>query len=52
MSILMEFAINTEGKPDVISNKRKLMRWIGKCYEDITGDEEGFEDSKGKVKYI
>ena len=33
--VLMQCGINTEGKPDVICNKCKLMRWIQKDYEDI-----------------
>ena len=48
ISILTLFGINTEGKPNVICNKRKLMRWIQKGYEDIMGDEE--RDLEAKVK--
>ena len=50
ISVLMQLGINTEGKPDVICNKRKLMQWIQKGYEDIMGDEEG--DLEGKVKHL
>ena len=30
--------INTEWKPDIVSNKRKLIRWIQKAYEDLMED--------------
>ena len=32
ISVLTQLGISTEGKPDVICNKRKLMRWIQKGY--------------------
>ena len=35
---LTQLGINTKGKPDIVSNKRKLIRWIQKAYKDITGD--------------
>ena len=35
---LAQLGINTEGKPDTISNKRKLIRWIRKIYQDIMKD--------------
>ena len=38
--VLAELGINNERKPGVICNKRKLMRWIQKGYEDIMRDEE------------
>ena len=41
---------NTEGKPDVICNKRKLIRWVQRAYEDIMGDEE--RDLEAKVNYL
>ena len=50
ISVLTQLAINTEGKPDVICNKRKLIRWIQKGYEDIMGDEE--RDLEVKVKHL
>ena len=28
---LTQLGINTEGKPDIISSKRKLIRWIQKA---------------------
>ena len=36
--MLTQFGINTEGKPDILSNKRKLIRWIQKAYEDLMED--------------
>ena len=42
---LMQLGINTEGKPDIISSKRKLIRWIQKAYkglmEDVDKQPEG-----------
>ena len=35
---LTQLGINTEGKQDIVSNKRKLIRWIQKAYEDHTED--------------
>ena len=35
---LTQLGINTEGKPDIVSNKRKLIRWIEKAYEDLMED--------------
>ena len=35
ISVLTQLSINTEGKPDVICNKRKPVQWIQKGYEDI-----------------
>ena len=46
----MQLGINTQGKPDVISNKGKPMRWIQKCGEDVMGDEE--RHSEEKLKYL
>ena len=50
ISVLNQLGINTERKPNVICNKRKLMRWIQKGYEDIMGDEE--RDLERKVKHL
>ena len=50
ISILTLFGISTEGKPNVICNKRKLMRWIQKGYEDIMRGEE--RDLEAKVKHL
>ena len=50
ISVLTQLAINTEGKPDVICNKRKVMRWIQKSYENIMGEEK--RDLEGKVKRL
>ena len=47
ISVLTQLFINTERKPDAICNKRKLIRWIQKGYEDVMGDEE--RDLEGKV---
>ena len=47
--VLTQLGINTEGKPDVICNKRNLMRWIQKGYEDM-GDKE--RDLEGKFKQL
>ena len=47
ISVLTQLFINTERKPDAICNKRKLIRWIQKDYEDVMGDEE--RDLEGKV---
>ena len=35
---LTQLGINTEGKSGIVSNKRKLIRWIQKAYEDLMGD--------------
>ena len=35
ISVLTQLGINTEGKPDAIYNKRKLMRWIQKGYHCV-----------------
>ena len=35
---LTQLGINIEGKPDIVSNKRKLIRWKQKVYKDITED--------------
>ena len=35
---LAQFGINIEGKPEIVSNKRKLIRWIHKANEDIMED--------------
>ena len=35
---LAQLGINTEGKPDIISSKRKLIRWIQKAYEHLMED--------------
>ena len=33
---LAQLGLNTEGKPDIVSNKRKLIRWIQKyIVEDV-----------------
>ena len=50
ISVLTQLGISTEGKPDVIFNKRKLMRGIQKGYKDIMGDEG--RDLEGKVKHL
>ena len=50
ISVLTQLGINTEGKADVICNKRKLMRWIQKGYEDII--EDGERDLERKVKHL
>ena len=35
---LAQLGLNTEGKPDIVSNKRKLIRWMQKENEDIMED--------------
>ena len=35
---LTQLGINTEVNPDIVSNKRKLIRWIQKAYEDLMED--------------
>ena len=35
---LTQLGINTEGKSDIISSKRNLIRWIKKPYKDLTED--------------
>ena len=35
---LTQLGIKTEGKPDIVSNKRKLIKWIQKAYEDLMED--------------
>ena len=50
ISVLTQLFINTERKPDAICNKRKLIRWIQKGYEDVMGDEE--RDLEGKVQHL
>lgn len=35
---LAQLGLNTEGKPDTASNKRKLIRWMQKENEDIMED--------------
>lgn len=35
---LAQLGINTEGKSDTVSNKRKLIRWIQKADEDLIED--------------
>ena len=35
---LAQLGLNTEGKPDIASNKRKLIRWMQKENEDIMED--------------
>ena len=35
---LTQLGINTEGKSGIVSNKRNLIRWIQKAYEDLMGD--------------
>ena len=35
---LTQLGINTEGKQDIVSNKRKLIRWIQKAYKDHMED--------------
>ena len=50
ISAFTQLSITTEGKPDEICNKCKLMRWIQKDYEDIMGDEERYLE--GKVKHL
>ena len=50
ISVLTLLVFSNNGKPDVISNKCKLMRWIQKGYEEIMRDEE--RDSEGKGKYL
>ena len=32
---LTQLGINTEGKPEIISSKKKVIRWIQKAYEDL-----------------
>ena len=32
---LNQYQLNTEGKPDIVSNKRTLIRWLQKVYEDL-----------------
>ena len=32
---LNQYRLNTEGKPDIVSNKRTLIRWLQKVYEDL-----------------
>ena len=34
----MQLGVNTEGKPDFVSNKRKLIRWIQKACKDFMED--------------
>ena len=36
--MLTQLGINTEEKPDIVSNKKKLIRLIQKAYEDIMDD--------------
>ena len=36
--MLTQLGLNTEGKPDIVSNKRKLIRWMQKENEDIMED--------------
>ena len=35
---LTELGINTEGKPEIILSKKKVIRWIQKAYEDLMED--------------
>ena len=35
---LTQLGINTGGKPDIISNKRKLIKWTQKAYEYLMED--------------
>ena len=35
---LAQLGLNIEGKPDIVSNKRKLIRWMQKENEDIMED--------------
>ena len=35
---LTQLGIKTEGKPDIVLNKRKLIKWIQKAYEDLMED--------------
>ena len=43
---LMQLGIDTEGKPDIISGKRKLIRWIQKAYEDLMEDVDKQPDEQ------
>ena len=35
---LTQLGINTKGKRGIVLNKRKLIRWIQKAYEDLMED--------------
>ena len=38
--MLTQLGINTEGKPDILSNNRKLIRWIQNSYDDLMEDAD------------
>ena len=47
LRLLTQLGINTEEKPDIVSNKKKLIRLIQKAYKDIMDDvDKELEEQK------